>query len=223
MGDTMDHTLDDSPNDTETTDDTDTMDTLSYALGNFIMSHSSTFTCGGAIPVIDAASSSQDGETILSSRKGVTSKEAQKHRAKAAQTASSHSSVPSSKDPASPPVILRWDSPDGPGAPVQFPIKGQEGTAFEELVQACKPAGFGRGGQNVMDPEYRTAVKMDNSKFSTTLCPYSLGIMDQITNMLLPSVTDFKHEGITPRSIVVAELYKLNVRTSRASSWGTPS
>jgi hypothetical protein len=71
-----------------------------------------------------------------------------------------------------------------------------------------------------MDLEYRTAVKMDNSKFSTTLCPYSLGIMDQITNMLLPRV---KHEGITPRGIVVAELYKLNVRTLRASSWGTPS
>lgn len=73
-----------------------------------------------------------------------------------------------------------------------------------------------------MDPEYRTTVKMNRSKFSTTLCQYSLGIMDQIKNVLLPSVTDAKHEGITSRSIEAAELYKLNVRTSRAS-WGTPS
>jgi hypothetical protein len=64
-----------------------------------------------------------------------------------------------------------------------------------------------------MDPEYRKAIKMDSCQFSTTLCPYRLGIMDQITNMLLPNVTDVEHEGITPRSIVVAELYKLNVRT----------
>ena len=60
---------------------------------------------------------------------------------------------------------------------------------------------------------------MDSLKFSTILCPYRLGIMDQITTMLLPNVTDGKKEGIRPRSIIVAELYKLNVRpSSRAFS-----
>ena len=67
-----------------------------------------------------------------------------------------------------------------------------------------------------MDPGYRIAVAMDSSQFSTTLCPYGLGIMDQVTNMLLPGVIDYVNEGITPRDIIVAELYKLNVRTSRA-------
>lgn len=205
--------------DSEATDNT--MHELSYALGSFISSNSSTFTCGGAIPIVDSSGSSPDGETILSGRKDAKTKEERKqskqeYRAKVTQTASSHDSVPTAKDSASPPFIIRWDNADGPGTPVQFPIKEHEGTHFEKLVQACTPAGFGREGENVMDPEYRTAVKMDSSKFSTSLCPYSLGIMDKITNMLLPSVTDFRLEGITPRSIVVAELYKLNVRPSRA-------
>lgn len=158
-------------------------DNIAAALGEFISSNSSTFTCGGIIPVYDSASS----------------------RAAAIEKASSNIALAW-------PVVIRWDAASGPGVPVQFPIQdAQQAAHLDNLVQSCDPAGFGRGNQDVMDPEYRTAIKMDTSAFSTNLCPYALGIMDQVTRMLLPNLMEYEKEGMTPRGIVVAELYKLNV------------
>jgi len=173
-----------SDSDEERSEASDTpQDEISKALGEFISSNSSTFTCGGIIPIYDTHTS----------------------RREALKTASSNVCLAA-------PVTIRWDSAKGPGTPVQFPIQDQtHAAALDGLVETCSPAGFGRGDQDVMDPEYRTAIKMDTSEFSTNLCPYALGIMDQVTRMLLPNMIDHNREGVAPRSIVVAELYKLNV------------
>ena len=79
---------------------------------------------------------------------------------------------------------------------------------LEELVGDFKAATFGRGGQNIYDKSYRNALKMDPGVFCTTFDPYSLGIIDTIAQVLLPSFVD----SATHRS-VRAELYNMNVRS----------
>ena len=50
---------------------------------------------------------------------------------------------------------------------------------------------------------------MDRSSFSSGFCPYTLGIVDTIAQVLLPNVS----EAIGTKG-VLAELYKLNVSVS---------
>ncbi|KAI5360171.1 putative prolyl 4-hydroxylase alpha subunit, Fe(2+) 2OG dioxygenase domain-containing protein [Septoria linicola] len=78
--------------------------------------------------------------------------------------------------------------------------------AFKALLAACQPASFGRGGEEVMDEDYRKAGKLDRSSFATTFCPYETGIIDIVTQLLLTQTKQSKHE----RSLR-AELYKLNI------------
>ncbi|KAK2594342.1 hypothetical protein QQS21_007943 [Conoideocrella luteorostrata] len=68
------------------------------------------------------------------------------------------------------------------------------------------PATFGRGGQDIYDESYRKALQMDPTAFCTTFDPYSVGIIDAVAQVLLPSAFN----SSTHRS-VRAELYKLNV------------
>ncbi|USW58716.1 hypothetical protein Slin15195_G120350 [Septoria linicola] len=69
--------------------------------------------------------------------------------------------------------------------------------AFKALLAACQPASFGRGGEEVMDEDYRKggkAGKLDRSSFATTFCPYETGIIDIVTQLLLPQTKQSKHE-----------------------------
>ncbi len=70
------------------------------------------------------------------------------------------------------------------------------------------PASFGLAGKNVYDEGYRKALKLDTSQFSTNFCPYTLGIVDAIAQILLPEASKGKERGVK------AELYKLNVSQS---------
>jgi len=79
-----------------------------------------------------------------------------------------------------------------------------------KLIQDCQPASFGYKGEDVLDTSYRKATKMDRSAFSVDFCPYELGIVDTITQVLLPNAA----EGRIASHGVKAELYKLNVRSS---------
>ncbi|KAG9315448.1 hypothetical protein JVU11DRAFT_3059 [Chiua virens] len=72
---------------------------------------------------------------------------------------------------------------------------------LDTLYRACKPAEFGRGGENVLDKSYRRAGKMDLESFSTLFDPHSLGIHGQVSKALL---TD-------GNGMMDLELYKLNV------------
>ncbi|KAF2771371.1 hypothetical protein EJ03DRAFT_268957, partial [Teratosphaeria nubilosa] len=71
------------------------------------------------------------------------------------------------------------------------------------LINACVPASFGRGGENVFDESYRRAGALSAEDFMTDFCPYEAGIIDIVTQLLLPPMS--KWRGIR------AELYKLNV------------
>lgn len=89
---------------------------------------------------------------------------------------------------------------------VTLPADATESPAFQKLLAACTPASFGRGGNEVIDEDYRKASKLDPTAFLTSFCPYQAGIVDIISQLLLPNGTNAKDM----RS-VKAELYKLNV------------
>ncbi|TVY40821.1 hypothetical protein LOCC1_G004633 [Lachnellula occidentalis] len=120
-----------------------------------------------------------------------------------------------------PPVSLRWDHSKEAGQaryihfPLDAPVDGHhtdnQDYMFQELLEACDPATFGLGGRDVLDEQYRKAGKLDTNRFSTSFHPHDYGIVDTISQTLLPSALShimrdrFEHRG------VLAELYKLNV------------
>ncbi|KAI0823256.1 hypothetical protein BC628DRAFT_1340290 [Trametes gibbosa] len=76
---------------------------------------------------------------------------------------------------------------------------------LQRLAEACDPATFGRGQQDVHDETYRKAGKLDVSEFMLRFSPDSLGLLDTIrTELLLESRRDAKR-------LIRAQLYKLNV------------
>ncbi|KAF2014657.1 hypothetical protein BU24DRAFT_349125 [Aaosphaeria arxii CBS 175.79] len=110
-----------------------------------------------------------------------------------------------------PPVVLRWDSLDLSSgvAKITLPVdpsNPDDVSTLEKLIRDCQPASFGMNGKEVLDDTYRKATKMDRSNFSTDFCPYELGIIDTIAQILLPGSKENIHTNG-----VKAELYKLNV------------
>ncbi|KAF8996746.1 hypothetical protein BDQ17DRAFT_1181614, partial [Cyathus striatus] len=78
------------------------------------------------------------------------------------------------------------------------------------LFNACSPATFGRGGEDVLDPSYRKALKLDKSDFATNfeLKQYSnsntgFDILNCVRNKLL--------DGDNEEKSITAELHKLSV------------
>ncbi|KAK3353720.1 hypothetical protein B0T25DRAFT_608162 [Lasiosphaeria hispida] len=118
-----------------------------------------------------------------------------------------------------PPITLRWDSPKGNISKITFPITDK--TSFRKLLLDCEPAGFGYKDSDVLDKNYRNAAKRDRSDFSSDLCPYELGLIDTVAQVLLPSIK----EGISAEG-VRAELYALNIYSAPSgffkSHVGTP-
>ncbi|OAA65394.1 Oxoglutarate/iron-dependent oxygenase [Niveomyces insectorum RCEF 264] len=110
------------------------------------------------------------------------------------------------------PIVVRWDPVSGPAGESRnmvFPPAVAAGLGDEQLaalLRDCQPATFGRGGEDVFDEEYRKASKLDASSFSSNLCPYGLGIVDTVAELLMPS--EYMAGGSRG---VRAELYKLNV------------
>ena len=114
------------------------------------------------------------------------------------------------------PVVLRWDLPSGktirkltlpPDDGIEDPA------AMKALLKHCTPATFGKDGQEVLDGSYREAVKLDTNQFSTNFHPSDVGILDNITQVLLPGVAESFEDGETTFQDnlgIVAELYKLN-------------
>ncbi|KAK4159403.1 hypothetical protein QBC43DRAFT_327208 [Cladorrhinum sp. PSN259] len=110
---------------------------------------------------------------------------------------------------------LRWDPLDDsrPASHCKLVINPEatdhnsyQERAVDALVTDMLPAKFGLGGEDVYDEEYRRALQLDPSKFSTNFCPYTSGIIDTITQVLDPALG--RDQTL---SSVRAELYKLNV------------
>lgn len=84
--------------------------------------------------------------------------------------------------------------PSGEGFTVIFGQNGPSSTKdFEQLLKACQPASFGRGGEAVLDEGYRKAGKLDISQFATSFCPYETGIIDVVTQLLVPDSEHGRH------------------------------
>ncbi|KAF8840622.1 hypothetical protein BDN67DRAFT_990258 [Paxillus ammoniavirescens] len=94
--------------------------------------------------------------------------------------------------------LMLYYSQDDIHRRIDFSKVGEE--ELEVLYRACKPATFGRNGEDVLDETYRKAGKMDLTAFSTLFDPRSLGIHDQIIQGLFT-----RDRGVQ------MELYKLNV------------
>ncbi|PGH00568.1 hypothetical protein AJ79_08171 [Helicocarpus griseus UAMH5409] len=70
-----------------------------------------------------------------------------------------------------PPVRVFWTSTkDGKEHKTIVPSTGNN-KDLEKLVGDCAPATFGRGGKDVLDPEYRRAGKLDPEAFCTSFYP----------------------------------------------------
>ena len=127
--------------------------------------------------------------------------------------------------PSVPPVVIRWDVPDGKDVrkvTLPAPESTEQPTALSELLENCAPATFGLGADTVLDESYRQAVKLDQDQFSTNFSPYLCGIVDAIAQTLLPGVAEPYADGIT-RFVehlgVLARPYALNVSPINAISY----
>jgi hypothetical protein len=89
-------------------------------------------------------------------------------------------------------VQIRF-GPSGSGVTVNFNRDGPSSKDFEKLLKTCQPASFGRAGEAILDEAYRKAGKLDRSQFATTFCPYEAGIVDVVTQLLVPQYKHGKH------------------------------
>ncbi|KAL1861939.1 hypothetical protein Plec18170_000763 [Paecilomyces lecythidis] len=112
------------------------------------------------------------------------------------------------------PVNLFWKtSQDTQAQKLMLPLADtQESNSalLQRLVDECSPATFGRGDQDVLDPSYRMAGKLDTDKFASSFHPADFGILANIEQILLPSISTNLENKLQFRKIT-ADLYKLNV------------
>ena len=71
------------------------------------------------------------------------------------------------------------------------------------LTEACDPATFGLGGEDVLDETYRKAVKLDASKFAITFNPACCDLIGAIKEQLF--------QVNVAASSLDCELSKLNI------------
>ena len=74
---------------------------------------------------------------------------------------------------------------------------------LKKLAVACQPATFGRNDENIFDPTYRKALKLDEMHFAPKFDLAESSIMHDVQVTLL--------EGHEASKVLRAELYKLNV------------
>ena len=113
------------------------------------------------------------------------------------------------------PVSVFWSTGnDSTAHKLVLPINGtvQESSAgvLQQLVADCDPASFGLGDKDVIDPEYRRAVKLNPDQFASSFHPANHGIIENIEQILLPSLNS-EHENKLQSRKIHAELYKFNV------------
>ncbi|CAG8894967.1 unnamed protein product [Penicillium egyptiacum] len=125
-------------------------------------------------------------------------------------------SIPSKTTSVSPPVRICWRTDrDNNLRELALPLDSNadskaESDYLRQLVADCKPASFGKGQEDVLDPKYRKAGKLEPRHFLTSFHPSDFGILQNVEQILLPNFnTDL--ENRLPFRKMHAELYKLNV------------
>ena len=153
-------------------------------------SRKATFTCGGRIPIV-----LEPNRTISGDLTPRTDLRVQEQRVVVK------------------PVTIRW-GPGGAGRVLSLPAQTPEDhVALEQLVQDCKPATFGLNGKDVLDETYRRAGAMATDKFMTDFCPYETGIIDIVTQLLLPPIAGELEPG--PSRSKLAEEFDLTADEDR--------
>ncbi|OQD86871.1 hypothetical protein PENSOL_c084G03942 [Penicillium solitum] len=144
---------------------------------------SASFVCGGLIPIDTKA------------------------------VAGSTSSQPIS---VSPPVRICWYTDgDNISRVLTLPLDSNADSKsasdnLHRLVVGCDPASFGRGQEDVIDPRYRKARKLEPRHFFTSFHPSDFGILQNVEQILLPNFNTLSQNSLPFRKLS-AELYKLNV------------
>lgn len=144
------------------------LEAFSSALGE--ADNESTFACGGHIPIVLGPTTTSRNEK------------------------SDVESQVSDQVIMNKPVTVRYGVP-GRGQTLRLPTETNKDPAFLNLVSMCEPASFGREGRDVYDEQYRKATKLDTSDFCTDFCPYETGIIDIVSQLLMPS---FKRKAADP-------------------------
>ena len=85
-----------------------------------------------------------------------------------------------------------------------LPIENsQDLTALDQLLKDCIPGTFGRGGEDVYDDTYRRARALGADEFMTDFCPCEAGIIDIVTQPLLPPLAGDLEPPLQPRPKVI--------------------
>jgi hypothetical protein len=100
-------------------------------------------------------------------------------------------------------VFMLYEDRDGQAHRINFPASAHD---LESLSSNCEPATFGLLGEEKLDLEYRSAWKLDKTKFLTSFHPADFDIMEIIRQLLVPTATN-----ISAQAAIVTDLYKLNV------------
>jgi hypothetical protein len=95
-------------------------------------------------------------------------------------------------------IFIYYEDKDSKVHKLSFPASHED---VAKLAEACDQATFGLGQVETLDTEYRSAWKLDNSKFLTSFNPQE--ILDIVKNLLFPP-------GVGDNPVFV-ELYKLNI------------
>lgn len=172
-------------------------------LGTSLDTHncSATFACGGSLPLKRLMGGNLD-VGFVDKQSGEHANEKTHEDATASQDVKSEStdaepntSEQTGKDPQTTtidPIQIRFGQ-SGKGYRAVFSAGGIFHHDLEQLVLACQPASFGRNGEAVQDEAYRKAGKLDRDEFATSFCPYGSGIVDVISQLLVPQTAHDKH------------------------------
>ena len=90
---------------------------------------------------------------------------------------------------------------------INFPASTED---LERLTNNCDTATFGVLKEEKLDLGYRSAWKLDNTKFLASFHPSDSDVMEMISDILLPTPVNLGGR----QSLIFAELYKLNVDLS---------
>lgn len=90
------------------------------------------------------------------------------------------------------PIQVRFGK-NGLGSTLNIPGSDASSKEFKDLINVSLPATFARAGEEVLDEDYRKAGKLDRGHFTTDFCPYETGIVDTLTQILLPQTSQSKH------------------------------
>ncbi|PYI16592.1 hypothetical protein BO99DRAFT_217958 [Aspergillus violaceofuscus CBS 115571] len=168
---------------------------------------SALFACGGSVPVVDRGQSGSADRAAATTTTG--------------------------------PVQVYWSTArsDSTARKLVLPLDGlapqSSAAALGDLVADCQPASFGRNGEEILDPSYRLAGKIDPSHFASSFHPADFEILQMVENVLLPGISekDLGREDDGSKPVVSksarhyrklhAELYKLNVYSGPSGHFAT--